>query len=121
MSDRRSVTPTFWIPLLLGIATVALGLGLPTMGINLPVGSSVVAVALAVLLIIWAGILAYRARAQTDTLGGGRGGHAWVEGNFSRAIGGRGGEAVKHAGGTGGNASVRGNNSTAKGGDGGTG
>jgi hypothetical protein len=110
---------TFWIPLLISAAFLLVGFGLPALSI--PLSRTIVAtcIAVAVLMVILAGVLAYRTQSSG---GGGSGGSAKVEGNDSSATGGRGGDNRSGGGGgAGGNASVRGNMSTAKGGDGGGG
>lgn len=119
MSNARN--SIFWIPLLMGIASLIFGLALPKFEIQL--NSTVVygSVAAGVALLALAAYLAFRtARDSAGSLPhAGRGGDAKVTGDGSRATGGRAGGAQFGTGGDGGSASVRGNNSSARGGDGG--
>ena len=120
MSDQPKVT--YWIPLLLGLAVLILDLAIAQLKPELPWYITAAAVVAALLLIGWAGILAYQARtASAQPVNVARGGRAIVVGNKSSATGGRGGDRGIISGGTGGDAAVIGNRSVAKGGDGGVG
>lgn len=119
----NSKNSTFWIPLLLAIAFLFFGWGVPALGVELPPYSALAALVSAVLFVIWAGILAYQGSTKTtiQSLNGGSGGYAAVDGNHSSAEGGDGGVAGAGKGGDGGGATVHGNNSSARGGRGGNG
>jgi hypothetical protein len=114
---------SFYIPLLMAIAAVFVGVALPELHIKLSSAEATVLNALAVILILAAAVLAYRAlklRTSTDSRGG-RGGNATSIGDANKVSGGRGGSANGGTGGAGGNATARGNRSVVKGGKGGAG
>ena len=108
---------SFWIPLALAGATLFASYDMTN---SLSPVAITTCRASAALLVIVAGVLAYRARSLGRRLRGGTGGHATVVGDGSQALGGRGGDAQSGLGGSGGNAVVRGNDSIARGGDGGS-
>lgn len=110
---------TFVVPLLLGIASLALGWGLPTLGIDLPTWSGAAAVIFALGCILVAAYRALQASDPTSTEAGGAGGNATVLGDESTAKGGDGGRGRTGRGGRGGNAEVLGDRSSAVGGKGG--
>lgn len=111
---------TFYIPLLVTIA--GLTVGIPLSVNELPRWTSITLYAFALVLVIFAGVLAYHAHSQKKRLSrGGRGGTAESDGNGNTLAGGKGGDANGGIGGAGGNAIVKGNNSFARGGDGGAG
>lgn len=111
---------TFYIPLLLTLATVAVGV--PLSGNELPRWVSIALYAFAAILVVFAGVLAYRIHSQKKHLPrGGRGGIAESYGSGNTVAGGKGGDANGGIGGAGGSAIVKGNNSFARGGDGGAG
>jgi uncharacterized membrane protein YgcG len=111
---------TFYIPLLLAIATITASLALSLNA--LPAWAKVALYVVASVLVLFAGILAYQVRKSSKPSGrGGRGGIAESFGSGNTVTGGKGGDANSGVGGAGGNAVVRGNNSVVKGGDGGVG
>jgi hypothetical protein len=125
MSKHPSAT--FWIPLLLTLFGLLLGIGLPAL-LKSPSPAIIIASSVfAVMLLVLAGVLAYRTHKKGGEARGGHGGGADVSGDNSTAIGGHGGAShdggASHGlgGGDGGRARVRGNRSVAKGGDGGAG
>jgi hypothetical protein len=110
---------TFWIPLLLGIAALAASVSLP---VTAPPWVGYALYAAAAAMVVFAGILAYRAHGQKPlSTRGGRGGYAESHGSGNTVAGGKGGDANGGIGGGGGNAIVKGNNSVVRGGDGGAG
>lgn len=115
----RSIINTFWVPLLLGIATSGFSAAINAYYDDPPSWLVPATVVLTICLFAWAGWLAIRARAPTA--GGGRGGKANAEGENSEAVGGGGGSRGSSVGGDGGDATARGRGSTARGGDGGHG
>ena len=120
MGEQRKAV--FWIPLLLAVAFLCFGLGLPTLGISLPMWLTEATVALGLVLIVCAGVLAYRQRPPAGSPAmGGEGGKASAKGTDSYAKGGRGGNAGSGSGGAGGTANARGKRSAAEGGEGGRG
>ena len=119
MSKHPSAT--FWIPLLLTLSGPLFGIGLPAL-LKSPSRAIVVAsTVFGAMLLIVAGVLAYRTHKERGKPPGGREGDAEVSGDDSTAIGGHGGASRGLGGGDGGRARVRGNRSVAKGGDGGSG
>lgn len=112
-----------WIPLLLGVAFLVLGLVLPQFGIA--AFSHGINVALVFLAIVCIGISIYLGLGLRNTKGSasrtaGSGGKALASGVDTEAAGGRGGNATRAgAGGDGGHARATGTRSVARGGDGG--
>ena len=113
-------TSIYWVPLLLGAAFLILGLLLPAYISDLPSWVRSGAIALALMMIILTGVLAYLHKSD-EAPRGGRGGSARAHGDHNEAVGGRGGNAGQGFGGDGGNAVARGRRSVAKGGEGGKG
>lgn len=109
---------TFWIPLLLGTASVLTGLT-----ISLPGWAAISLWILSAILLLLAGWTAYKIRNSPKSFRshGGRGGSAESFGSDNTAIGGNGGDANGSIGGAGGSVSVKGKGSIAKGGNGGAG
>lgn len=116
-TDRNS---TIWIPTILCLAGVALGLALARFSATLPPWGTPVGIVIAVVLIAAAVFLAFGPTTGQRTRGG-RGGRAIASGTDARASGGRGGDAGVGDGGTGGDALAKGSRSVARGGDGGRG
>jgi hypothetical protein len=112
----KNFTLGFWVPGLLGAGFLILSLALPSFDISLPSWLRGALLIAAVLLILWAGYSAYRAKTVGD---GGAGGTARVLGTGSSAWGGAGGRGGLGEGGRGGDAEVIGENSSAVGGKGG--
>lgn len=119
MSDHPH--DTFYIPLLLGVAALLVGFGLPALGVTVSHSIAWTLNVSAPVLVIAAGILAYRTRKKSVVGRGGRGGSATTVGDGNTAHGGKGGNANGGIGGDGGHAAVRGSGSVARGGDGGAG
>ncbi len=113
-------TESFWVPLLLTAAGLFAGWGAPEI-LNTPTTWVVwVCRSVAVVLVVAAGVLAYRILRNRSLRKGGRGGAARVEGHDSEAVGGAGGSSASGGlAGDGGSASVKGNRSRARGGAGG--
>lgn len=110
---------TYYIPLLLTAATIAVGI---PWSVDVPRWIGFTLYALAAGMVVFAGILAYRAQKQKKpTTRGGRGGNAENLGSGNTVEGGKGGVANGGIGGTGGNATNKGHNSVVRGGDGGAG
>lgn len=110
---------TFYIPLLLGIATLAASI---PFSVTVPQWVGYTLYAVTAVMVVFAGILAYRAHGQKKpSTRGGRGGNAESHGSGNTAAGGKGGDANGGIGGDGGNAIVKGTNSVVRGGDGGAG
>lgn len=116
---------TFYVPLLFLVAGALVGFAFPELHIHLSPAAATTMNALAVLLIIIAAVLAYRAlsrQPQPNAGGrGGKGGDATSIGYDNKVTGGQGGDANGGSGGAGGNATARGNRSVVKGGKGGAG
>ena len=111
---------TFYVPLLLAVAALAVGVSWSANELSQWV--SITLYTFAAVLVVSAGVLSYRANNRKKHLSrGGRGGSAESYGSSNTVAGGKGGDANVGIGGTGGNAIVKGNNSIAQGGDGGTG
>jgi hypothetical protein len=110
----------YWVPLLLAAAFLILGALLPKYVDGLPSWVRVGAIALAVVLILSTGVLAYLQKSSEPPQGG-RGGNAKAYGDSNEALGGRGGDAGQGFGGDGGRAIAKGRRSVAKGGEGGKG
>lgn len=117
----RHPVESFYIPLLLWIASVLVAIAQPVLQISISYGEAVAMNALAILLLVAGGLLGYRALPGAKAGRGGQGGRATSVGDDNRATGGDGGAANGGIGGRGGDAMVRGNRSTAKGGKGGAG
>lgn len=115
----RSIINTFWVPLLLGVATGGLSLAVNAYYDNPPNWLVPATVVASIGLLAWAGWLAVLG---TNTVSvGGKGGSATANGENSDALGGRGGSRGTSVGGAGGDAIARGRGSRAQGGDGGQG
>jgi len=117
MSDR--LASTFWLPLILGLGFLLLGVPAANLSPEVRVWAVPAATGLGILSIVIGGVVAYRTKLRSPPPGGGRGGDAAVRGKASKARGGSGGAGIGGQGGRGGDAKVHGDHSSAAGGRGG--